>query len=489
MDLPSTSKEQEKENSSSDDEEAQHEYESDSSSDGENSDKCPICLLKFSNDQEIGRPSVCEHSFCFPCIEEWSKVVRTCPIDRKEFSKIDVYDNLENGNLVRTVNVGQQITINEYAGDGDLETTHCEICGSDQREDVMLLCDGCDKGFHMYCLDPPLEVVPIENWYCQQCDAENDVSEESSDEEVDQEADVDELNDLRDEIQRELGDLPITRLRIREPQPQIVRTQQSERIRNAILARRSLRGVFQEIPASSSTTIPIPRNIAATTKRVKRKSPKKRKTRRQTRVLEYEVTKNGEKFPIRKVKRVAIKKRRRKKRKVGKRRVARASKTHSTTSTGASSFRFSNANVYELQKGRQLAGLNNFNIFEPTNQLDYVPDDDIEENIEPATASSGDVLTQGIINYINPHRRQALIKKRVIDNFTTTSSSCDLIDSILNEGIFKKGSKLKENDCKIRKASDGNSSETNNTNNNKSCEIKNDRADGNNFTNIGITGK
>ena len=31
---------------------------------------------------------------------------------------------------------------------------NCEICGSGDRETMMLLCDGCDKGFHLDCLRP-----------------------------------------------------------------------------------------------------------------------------------------------------------------------------------------------------------------------------------------------------------------------------------------------------------------------------------------------
>ena len=45
-----------------------------------------------------------------------------------------------------------------------------QVCRLGNREDMMLLCDRCDQGYHMYCLDPPLEEVPIEDWFCSQCD-------------------------------------------------------------------------------------------------------------------------------------------------------------------------------------------------------------------------------------------------------------------------------------------------------------------------------
>lgn len=37
------------------------------------------------------------------------------------------------------------------------------------NEDEMLLCDGCDRGFHMSCLTPPLKNVPVGDWYCKDC--------------------------------------------------------------------------------------------------------------------------------------------------------------------------------------------------------------------------------------------------------------------------------------------------------------------------------
>lgn len=307
----------------------------------------------------------------------------------------------------------------------------------------------------MDCLDPPMFHIPIDNWYCQECDAASS-DESSEDESVDEEADLAEVNDLQEEIQNELGELPSTRLRARAQQPQIVRTLQSERIRNAILARRTQR-VINLPSTSASTSLPSTSRVTAT-RQTKRKSPKKRKKRRTARsqVVEYGI-KNGVKFPIKVKKRAVRKTKRKKKRKV---RKARRSTKATTFKESASSFKTANSNVYDLQRGRQLAGLTNFNIFQPTNQLDYVPDDDediINENI--IEASGDDVLTQGIINYINPHRRQAIIKKRVIDNFVTTSSTCDLIDSILNEKHFflnPKSTALDDNK-KVKKAADGNS--------------------------------
>lgn len=133
------------ENEDIDQQTSQLEYDSDSSTDSNNVDKCPICLVAFQSGQEIGKPRVCQHAFCFPCIHEWSKVVQTCPIDRKEFKDIDVYDDLEFLKLLRSVTVNEKVSLNDFTN-GENEFTPCEVCNRVDREDVMLLCDGCDKG-------------------------------------------------------------------------------------------------------------------------------------------------------------------------------------------------------------------------------------------------------------------------------------------------------------------------------------------------------
>jgi transposase InsO family protein len=46
----------------------------------------------------------------------------------------------------------------------------CDLCGSAEREEVMLICDGCLKGYHLDCLDPPLDTIPAESpWCCTDC--------------------------------------------------------------------------------------------------------------------------------------------------------------------------------------------------------------------------------------------------------------------------------------------------------------------------------
>ncbi|KAG1706195.1 Bromodomain adjacent to zinc finger domain protein 1A [Nymphon striatum] len=45
----------------------------------------------------------------------------------------------------------------------------CKICRRKGDGEKMLLCDVCDRGHHLYCLKPPLTVVPKGNWVCPAC--------------------------------------------------------------------------------------------------------------------------------------------------------------------------------------------------------------------------------------------------------------------------------------------------------------------------------
>lgn len=45
----------------------------------------------------------------------------------------------------------------------------CKVCGVDNDDKSVLLCDACDAEYHTYCLNPPLARIPSGNWYCPSC--------------------------------------------------------------------------------------------------------------------------------------------------------------------------------------------------------------------------------------------------------------------------------------------------------------------------------
>ncbi|XP_066599342.1 protein split ends isoform X2 [Prorops nasuta] len=216
--------------------------EADSDSTDDQSEKCPICLLPF-REQQVGTPATCEHCFCLDCLFEWSKNVNSCPIDRQLFTTIHMRNKL-GGKIIKHIPVELKPPVEDLIQE---DLTYCEVCHQSDREDRMLLCDGCDSGYHLECLSPPMQEVPWGTWYCPEC-AQNSQNDAES-----IEIDEDEVPDLMEEARR----LGVSYGRIRGGQaPQdrvnsnrmVPRTRQMERVRANIRANNRARQLENAIP-------------------------------------------------------------------------------------------------------------------------------------------------------------------------------------------------------------------------------------------------
>ncbi|NWV69391.1 PHRF1 protein, partial [Malurus elegans] len=187
-----------------------------SDEDGEN---CPICLNTF-RDQAVGTPENCSHYFCLDCIVEWSKNANSCPVDRILFNYINIWARF-GGKILKKIPVENTKT---QGTDGEDDPTFCEVCGRSDREDRLLLCDGCDAGYHMECLNPPLSEVPVDEWFCPGCAPMG----------ANAAADTDHVSE--EEVAALMADVvPTTsRLRPHVRTRAIARTRQSERVRATV---------------------------------------------------------------------------------------------------------------------------------------------------------------------------------------------------------------------------------------------------------------
>lgn len=59
----------------------------------------------------------------------------------------------------------------EYGDDDATEYSDvcCEKCGSGDCAAKLLLCDKCDRGYHLFCVRPILVSVPKGSWFCPTC--------------------------------------------------------------------------------------------------------------------------------------------------------------------------------------------------------------------------------------------------------------------------------------------------------------------------------
>jgi hypothetical protein len=64
------------------------------------------------------------------------------------------------------------VTVEEW--EETLENLPCYICKKNVQgdDDKLLLCDLCNFGFHIFCLDPPLLEIPKDSWFCEKCKQE-----------------------------------------------------------------------------------------------------------------------------------------------------------------------------------------------------------------------------------------------------------------------------------------------------------------------------
>ena len=50
-----------------------------------------------------------------------------------------------------------------------MDTFPLYICQRATDETIMLFCDDCDRGYHTFCLDPPMTNLPDGKWFCELC--------------------------------------------------------------------------------------------------------------------------------------------------------------------------------------------------------------------------------------------------------------------------------------------------------------------------------
>ncbi|KAL1787429.1 PHD and RING finger domain-containing protein 1 isoform X1 [Sigmodon hispidus] len=188
----------------------------------DDAESCPICLNAF-RDQAVGTPETCAHYFCLDCIIEWSRNANSCPVDRTIFKCICIRAQF-NGKILKKIPVENTRACEDEEAEEE-DPTFCEVCGRSDREDRLLLCDGCDAGYHMECLDPPLQEVPVDEWFCPECAAPA----------VDPTHDAVPVSD--EEVSMLLADVVPTTSRLRPPVIRtraIARTRQSERVRATV---------------------------------------------------------------------------------------------------------------------------------------------------------------------------------------------------------------------------------------------------------------
>uniref|UniRef100_A0A8C6U600 Tyrosine-protein kinase BAZ1B n=1 Tax=Neogobius melanostomus TaxID=47308 RepID=A0A8C6U600_9GOBI len=93
--------------------------------------------------------------------------------------------------------------------DMSAENARCKVCRRKGDDEKLILCDECNKAFHLFCLRPALYRIPVGEWLCPACQPtlaprrgsrsryDDDDEEDSEEEDSDEEEEDEEENDYK----------------------------------------------------------------------------------------------------------------------------------------------------------------------------------------------------------------------------------------------------------------------------------------------------
>ncbi|KAI8387444.1 hypothetical protein BD560DRAFT_382515 [Blakeslea trispora] len=137
-------------------------------------DKRPIDLYKLKNEVSL-RGGVQEVTR----LKKWAEIGRVLGYARKQctsmsnalktaYQKVilpyEIWYAKHKDDVERVIKKEDRASL-----DSNDESDTCEICHKNENEEELLLCDGCNRGYHTYCLNPPLTSIPKTDWFCLQC--------------------------------------------------------------------------------------------------------------------------------------------------------------------------------------------------------------------------------------------------------------------------------------------------------------------------------
>eukprot|EP00667_Euglena_gracilis_P011793 EG_transcript_12055 len=132
----------------------------------EEEDCCPICLEPLpATPATVSLP--CEHRLHDACLQLLlGRGFAHCPLCKRNVSTASP---IKAGGRTLPPALLPSESGDEGPSEEDAEDGFCEVCGGGHQPDELLLCDRCDRGYHIFCLVPALSRIPEGSWYCPRC--------------------------------------------------------------------------------------------------------------------------------------------------------------------------------------------------------------------------------------------------------------------------------------------------------------------------------
>lgn len=148
--------------------------------------------IEGDESQVIAHLLPCGHNLHDECLRPWVERANSCPICRANFNVVELKHSI-NGNssttwlnlTIRRLTCAPGPSFSSYIVEDKQQVAEidpsmlmeddliddyaqlCIFCEQLGEDDVLLLCDGCDSGWHTYCAG--LHGIPAGAWYCRFC--------------------------------------------------------------------------------------------------------------------------------------------------------------------------------------------------------------------------------------------------------------------------------------------------------------------------------
>lgn len=97
---------------------------------------------------EINCQDLSERDFCISILRSQGLLKGVCPMRTPDSSETRADEN---------------------SSDKDCCFRSCKVCGHSETALNMLVCDHCEEAFHVYCCNPRVKKLPVDEWFCHSC--------------------------------------------------------------------------------------------------------------------------------------------------------------------------------------------------------------------------------------------------------------------------------------------------------------------------------